>query len=101
MTVAYPGFLAPGARSEIGAPFPDLFQKIFQNGRPKTNLGIFKSEKKIVSLVCHYFKYVILFCTVQKQTSSKIWFLIQGLDIYKVHLVDQIRVSLSAIEKWK
>ena len=35
-------FMVPGARSEIGAPFPDFSLKIFKNGRPKTNLGHFQ-----------------------------------------------------------
>ena len=40
------GWLEPGARSEIGAPCPDFFPENFQNGRPKTNFGRFKSDKK-------------------------------------------------------
>ena len=43
--MAYRGFLAPGAKSKIGAPFPDFFQKKIQNGRPKTNSGHFQERK--------------------------------------------------------
>ena len=42
VAVAYCWFLAPGARSEIVAPFPDFFPKQISNGRPKTNIGHFE-----------------------------------------------------------
>ena len=45
-TVAYRRFLAPGARSEIAAPFADFFPTIFKNGRLKQIEVIFKSEKQ-------------------------------------------------------
>ena len=37
LPVAYRGFLPPGARSEISAPFPDFFPKWSQNDRSKNN----------------------------------------------------------------
>ena len=47
--MAYRGFLAPGARSEIGAPFPDSpppQQKKIEMVDPKQIQVTFKSEKK-------------------------------------------------------
>ena len=40
--------LVPRAKSEIGAPCPDIFQENFQNGRPKTNFR-FQSFSKVTS----------------------------------------------------